>query len=304
MTRVLLIALLIASASANAIVIRDDVEDSKYRVSPADFPALADMPGEGHGVLIAPEWIVTAAHAITWQSEIRQVMVNGVARDVAKLVIHPGYKKPAQELLDHALATWDWTLFRASLSASDDIALVRLAKPILDVAPIPLNKSAREFNATVEIIGKGATGKGDTGYQFSDPHRTELRRAQNKITSAYGRWLCYLLDEPSAALPLEGGSGSGDSGGPLLVRSGKNWSLVGLTSWVDPQSTVRVPGRYGQISCNVRVSHYAAWIESVIAARPAAGTNHSLKRSGLVADVRVRVAMQHEGCVERPIASM
>lgn len=279
MTRVLLIALLIASTPASAIVIRDDVEDSKYRISPSEFPALADMPGEGHGVLIAPEWIVTAAHAITWQSEIKQVMVNGVARDVERIVIHPGYKKPSQELLDQGLSTWDWTLFRASLSASDDIALIKLATPILDVAPVPLNRSEREFNETVEIIGKGATGKGDTGYQFSDPHRTDLRRAQNKITSAYGRWLCYLLDEPSEALPLEGGSGSGDSGGPVMVRSGENWSLVGLTSWVDPQSTVRVPGRYGQISCNVRVSHYAEWIESVISEHPRAGANSSLKRT-------------------------
>lgn len=277
MTRVLLIALLIASTPASAIVIRDDVEDSKYRISPSEFPALADMPGEGHGVLIAPEWIVTAAHAITWQSEIKQVMVNGVARDVERIVIHPGYKKPSQELLDQGLSTWDWTLFRASLSASDDIALIKLATPILDVAPVPLNRSEREFNETVEIIGKGATGKGDTGYQFSDPHRTDLRRAQNKITSAHGRWLCYSFDEPSTALPLEGGSGSGDSGGPVMVQSGENWSLVGLTSWVDPQSTTRVPGRYGQISCNVRVIHYAGWIDSVIAEHTQAEVNSSIR---------------------------
>ena len=277
MTRVLLVALLLASSSASAIVIRDDVDDSKYRISSSEFPALADMPGEGHGVLIAPQWIVTAAHAVTWQAEIRQITVNGVARDVERLVIHPGYKKPPQELLDQALATWDWTLFRASLSASDDIALIKLAKPISDVSPISLNTAEREFGQVVRIIGKGATGKGDTGYQFSDPHRTELRSAENKVTSAYGRWLCYSLDKPSEALPLEGGSGSGDSGGPVLIRSGNGWSLAGLTSWADPQSTVRMPGRYGQISCNVRLSHYAEWIESVISGAHRAGANNSTK---------------------------
>lgn len=271
MTRVLLIALLVASSSAGAIVIRDDVDDSKYRIPPSEFPALADMPGEGHGVLIEPRWIVTAAHAVTWQPEIKQVMVNGVARDVEELVIHPGYKKPPQELLDQALETWDWTLFRALLSASDDIALIKLARPISDVSPVSLNKDEREFNQIVEIIGKGATGKGDSGYPFSAPHRTELRRAQNKVTSAHGRWLCYSFDKPSEALPLEGGSGSGDSGGPVLLRSGKDWSLAGLTSWADPQSTVRMPGRYGQISCNVRVSHYAGWIQGVISGVPSGG---------------------------------
>ena len=281
MTRVLLLTLLITSTSASAIVIRDDVEDARYRVSASEFPALADMPGEGHGVLIAPQWLVTAAHAVTWQPEIKQVMVNGVARAVEKLVIHPGYKKPPQELLDQSLATWDWTLFRASLSASDDIALIKLTKSVSDVSPVPINRGEREFNEIVEIVGKGATGNGETGYQFSDPHRTELRRAQNKVTSAHGRWLCYSFDKPSDALPLEGGSGSGDSGGPVLMLSGKGLSLAGLTSWSDPQSTVRVPGRYGQISCNVRMSHYAQWIESVISGLPQAGANNSSKPTPL-----------------------
>ncbi len=273
MIRMLLLALLITSASAHAIVIRDDIADAKYRVAESEFPALADMPGEGHGVLIAPQWIVTAAHAVTWQPELKQVTLKGVARDVEKLVIHPGYKKPPQALLDQALATWDWTLFRASLSASDDIALIKLRKAVSDVAPVPLNQSANEFNAMVEIIGKGATGNGESGYQFSDPHRTALRRAQNQITSAFGRWLCYVFDKPADALPLEGGSGSGDSGGPVLMRSQKGLSLAGLTSWADPQSTVRVPGRYGQISCNVRISYYAEWIKHVTSSGSPAGTD-------------------------------
>ena len=71
MPRLLLLALLIVSFSASAIVIRDDVDDSKYRVPASEVLALVDLPGEGHGVLIAPQWVITAAHAITWQSEIK-----------------------------------------------------------------------------------------------------------------------------------------------------------------------------------------------------------------------------------------
>ncbi len=141
--RLLLLIMLVMSCSAGAIVIRDDVDDSNYRILPSEFPALVDMPGEGHGVLIAPQWVITAAHAITWQPEIKQV---------------------------------------------------------------------------------------------------------------------------TDALPLEGGSGSGDSGGPILVQTEKDWSLAGLTSWIDIQSAIRTPGRYGQISCNVRLSHYKEWIESMISA--------------------------------------
>lgn len=264
MTRLWLLALLAVSFGASAIVIRDDVEDAAYRVPGSEFPALVDMPGEGHGVLIATRWVVTAVHAVTWQSEIKQVTINAVAHDVARLVVHPGYRKPSQELLDQALATWDWTLFRVLLSSSDDIALLELVQPVADVSPVAINTRGDEFGQIVTIIGKGATGNGITGYEFSSSHRTALRRAHNKITSANDRWLCYLFDSPTDALPLEGGSGSGDSGGPLLVQSGDEPLLLGLTSWADPQSTVRTPGRYGQISCNVRLSHYKDWIESVV----------------------------------------
>lgn len=226
MRRLSLFALLVASSSAHAVVIRDDVDDSEYRVPASEFPALADLPGEGHGVLIAPQWVVTAAHAITWQSELEEVTINGKPRRVERLVIHPGYKAPPQELLDQALATWDWTLFRATLSSSDDIALLKLSKPVADAPPITINKDDDEFGQTVQMIGKGATGDGATGHEFASSHRTELRSAYNKITSAHGRWLCFVFDKPSDALPLEGGSGSGDSGGPILREAGKNWLLV------------------------------------------------------------------------------
>jgi len=153
------------------------------------------------------------------------------------------------------------------LSSSDDIALIRLAQPVTDVSPVAINKSGDEFGQVIKVIGKGATGNGVTGYEFSSPHRTELRRAYNKVTSAHGRWFCYVFDKPSDALPLEGGSGSGDSGGPVLIQTEQDWLLAGLTSWSDPQSTIRTPGRYGQITCNVRLSHYKDWIDSVISAQ-------------------------------------
>ena len=269
MTRSLLFVMLAVSTvttGACAIVIRHDVDDAQYRVPASTFPALVDMPGEGHGVLIAPQWVVTAAHAVTSQREIHEVMLNGTPRKVERLVLHPGYGKPPQAVLDQALSTWDWTLFRSLLATSDDIALIKLAQPVTDVSPTPVNRAADEYGQIVQIIGKGATGNGVTGYEFSDSHRTSLRRAYNRITSAHGRWIWYVFDEPRNALPFEGGAGSGESGGPVLVQIGERWVVARLTSWVDAQSTNRPPGRYGQVSCNVRLSHFQEWIAGVITA--------------------------------------
>lgn len=268
MNRFLLLILLAASSTASAVVIRDDVDDSKYRIPASEFPALVDLPGEGHGVLIAPQWVITVAHAIAWRSEFKQVTINGIARDVERVAIHPGYKKPPHELAHHALATWDWTLFMVQLSSSDDIALLKLAQPVTDVSPVAIHKGADdEIGQIVKIIGKGATGTGVTGFDFKASHRTELRRAYNKVTSAHGRWFCYAFDKSSETLPLEGGIGSGDSGGPILVQAEENWLLAGLTSWTAPQGAIRTPlGQYGQITCNIRLRHYEEWIESTMSA--------------------------------------
>jgi len=266
MNRFLLLALLAVTSIAGAVVVRHDVDDARYRIAPSVFPALADLPHEGHGVLIAPQWVVTAAHAVTWQHEVSYVVLNGIPRAVEQLVIHPGFRKLPQGLVDQALSSGDATLAMAWLAASDDIALLKLAQPVSDVSPVELYAKGDEMGQLVTIIGKGATAIGRAGYGPGDSHRTALRRASNKVSSADGRWFCYGFDRAPSALPLEGIAGNGDSGGPVLIGMQGQWSLAGLASWKAVQgnaATTRL-GLYGQTSCNVRVSHYIGWIESIV----------------------------------------
>jgi len=274
MRRLLLLVLLLAvSSTAGAIVIRHDVDDAKYRVAAADFPALVDLPGEGHGVLIAPQWVVTAGHAVPAHSRLGQVTLNGRPRDVERVVVHAGYKTLPQDLTDQAMASGEAMLIVVFLASSDDIALIHLAQPVTDVAPVALYGGSDEPGQIIEIVGKGATGTGATGHDPAGPDRTELRRAFNKVTSAHDRWFCYVFDEPPAALPLEGVMGNGDSGGPALIQAGGQWLLAGLASWKVLQGNVLTarPGRYGQVACNVRLSHYIPWIEQVMSGQPQGG---------------------------------
>jgi len=266
MIRLLLVVLLAASSAASAVVIRHDVDDSEYRIPASEFPALADMPGEGHGVLVAPQWVITAAHTIPAHANPLSVTINGIARDIDRIVVHPGYRTVPQTLIDQAMASGEAMLIVVFLASSDDIALIKLSHPVTDVAPVELYDGDNEAGQIARIIGKGATGTAAAGHHPNGPNRTGLRRAFNAITSAYDRWLCYVFDEPPQALPLEGVLGNGDSGGPVLLQAGDRWLLAGLGSWKVVQGDVRTarPGRYGQTTCNVRVSHYLEWIGGVM----------------------------------------
>src|SRR5690606_24306759 len=122
--------------TARAVVVRGDVDDAEYRVPASAFPALVDMPGEGHGVLIAPQWVVTAAHAAPMQEA--DVTIGGVVRRVDRVIRHPGYTRLPDALVERALASCDPSGIHAFLAASDDIALIRLASPVEDVVPLPL----------------------------------------------------------------------------------------------------------------------------------------------------------------------
>ncbi|MBD9470889.1 trypsin-like serine protease [Pseudoxanthomonas sp. PXM01] len=270
MPRLLLLALLAVSSTSHAIVIRHDVPDADYRIPASAFPALVDMPHEGHGVLIAPQWVITAAHTVPGHGGLKQVVIGGTPRDVEDVVIHPGYARPPQALIDQALSTGEWILTVVQIASVDDIALIKLVDPVADVAPAALHKARAEPGQTLQLIGKGATGTGADGHDPQGPNRTELRRGFNTITSAHDRWFCYVFDEPEAALPLEAKTGSGDSGGPALVEAEGQWELAGLAAWGFIHGDVRTarPGRYGQFTCNVRLSHYADWIERVVSGAP------------------------------------
>lgn len=264
MRRLLLIVLIAVTSTASAIVIRHDVDDSNYRVPAREFPALADMPGEAHGVLIAPTWIVTAAHTIT--GSVEEVTLNGVRREVERLIVHPGYKDLPESLIRQALESGDASEAMEFQTSNKDIALVKLVEPVTDVAPAILYRGKDELGNLVKLMGKGATGNGADGENTHSPHRTDLRRAFNKITTADGRWLGYVFDTGPSAHGLEGMGGSGDSGGPVLIEVNGQWQLAGLAAWklVDGNPAAFRPGIYGQTSYNVRLSSYSEWIDAVM----------------------------------------
>ena len=245
---------------AMAIVQRDDVPEATYRATAAQLPALVDLPNEGHGLLIAPTWVLTVAHAAA-PGQVPSVTIQGREVAVAEVIHHPGFRAPDPEALKGDAAP-----LMQQLAASADIALIRLAEPVAGVAPLPLYRGTQEAGKGVWLYGKGATATGKTGVDPQAPHRTELRRATNQVERVDGAWLVLRFDAPPAGTAREGLQGNGDSGGPVLINHGGQWQLAGLMSWQQWKGALEDyrASRYGAEAYQVRVSHYLDWIDATI----------------------------------------
>lgn len=213
-------------------------------------------------MLVAPRWVVTAAHVVTWQNEpIKEVTVGGKNRSVKRVVIHPGYKA-----MPHVPPSGDVSPFMEFLGSRDDIALIELEEAVTDVAPLPLYRKTDELGQVVTLFGKGATGDGVKGVNPHAPHRTRLRQGFNQVSTANGKWLEFVFDRGRNSHALEAYTGGGDSGGPLLIEArGQRW-LTGLASYTLCTGDIAAcrPGLYGSVARQVRISAYVPWIERTI----------------------------------------
>lgn len=84
------LAIELATPGVRAIVIRHDREDSRYLELGEDYQEIVEI-GRAHGTLIAPDWVLTAAHVVDeWLSPISDTVRVG-QRDYAvkRVVLHP-----------------------------------------------------------------------------------------------------------------------------------------------------------------------------------------------------------------------
>ena len=247
----LVVALAFQAVGAAGIVRRHDRPDAAYLELAQDprWQATVSVGGMAMGTLIAPEWVLTAAHVAQFVGPFeRVVIVAGREYAVRAVHVHADYN---------------------GTSVGTDIALLHLAEPVTDVKPAPLYRGADEAGRAVVFVGHGDTGVGPAGPPEGNDRR--WRAAQNRITVAQGATLRFDFDAPPAGEDLEGISGPGDSGGPAFIEADGRAYVAGISS-------ANIPGTgtgictYGTIEVYCRVSAQAAWIESAQAGRvPADG---------------------------------
>ncbi len=225
------------------IIIRHDTDDSKYVELGKKYQSICHFP-MGEGVLIDSEWVLTAGH-----------VGNDLKQD-----LHDGYKpKATMEARDYEISTV--IVHPGFHPIDDDIALVKLKKPVAGIVPASLYRQRDETGKMITIVGLGDTGDGITGPTHWDKI---IRGATNLVDGADAEWIWFDFDSPasSGTTELEGISGPGDSGGPAFINDhGVNY-VAGISSHQDDENGKK--GTYGVVEYYTRVSSYFNWIEEII----------------------------------------
>lgn len=146
-----------------------------------------------------------------------------------------------------------------------DLALLRLAQPVLDVEPVRLSMPARSFEpaGSALFVGFGLTRPGGDAGRLGPRTWAELPLLG---------WGCAPQDAArqgcrpgvDLVLPAIGGldTCAGDSGGPLLLKGPRGWRLAAVTS----RGVRRGDRVCGSGGIYTRVDAARAWIDEVLAA--------------------------------------
>ncbi|MFK5970218.1 MAG: serine protease [Candidatus Marithrix sp.] len=174
------------------------------------------------GTLIAPNWVLTAAHctknetADDIQIVLGQQTLSGTGEviDVEEIIIHPEYQRYNDE---NPLA---------------DIALLKLKQPSTQTEFIPIAEASNiQIGNLASVMGWGQTSVNNSSSYSDTLQYTSIPIVSNEICNQ--SYTDDVADSMLCAGLKQGGTDgcNGDSGGPLLIKSEGKWQQIGIMSW-------------------------------------------------------------------------
>ena len=242
---------------AQAILTRADRDDEEYRELAGRYPATASLGAAGGGgVLIAPRWVLTAAHrAAPLRAPKAALSIGGRPHEIQEVFVHP-----------------DWTP-----GGEADLALVFLRAPVAGVEPVAIYRLADEAGEAARIVGLGATGRIGEAARKSDG---QPRAAINTVDRVGPRMLGLRLKGPEDASDLQGALAPDEGGAPAYFEAGGRILVGGIASWTHDANRDGVAGNVGDWENYTRVSAFAGWIDEVMSKAAVAEASRGAAKPG------------------------
>jgi hypothetical protein len=240
-----ILAILLVPTHAAAILIRADRDDAEYLELATRYTSslLLNAP-DGEGVLIAPRWVLTAAHRAKALQEMKglpKLRFGERDYEIQSLFPHPDWKK----------------------GGHSDLALILLKEPVRGVEPTRLYGGSDEAGKSVVIVGHGHTGRIGEKPLPKERWDRKKRAAINTVDRVMPRILGLQIKNAEDASDLQGAAAPGDSGGPAYIQTDAGLFVAGIGYATDDTNADGIINA-GDWELYTRVSAFVPWIEAVM----------------------------------------